>query len=450
MLFRKVPVWAWLAAAALVNVLLVLMVRVPSWFNREPSRQSLPQLWLLDPLIVMSAVVLLFLLVRAVTKKLPKKRSSEPPRNASEPGSRTMMVTSKEWLWAVDAAGIITHSSPMCQQLTGYTPEELTGSPISLVLDPRDLASVWRPDADNGAESYFDGVTLACRHRDGTRVVMDVSGHTVYDASGLAIGFEGLARPSTATGGTALDAERSLVLGVISSQALVTAFQPLLCIKTGRTLGVEALSRFPDAATTSPEAWFTRAETVGLGIDLELLALRTALHTATKLPGEFSLAVNLSPSACLDQRIQDALAGAAINPDRLSLELTERQEVLDYEQLAAAVAPLRAKGVHLVVDDAGAGFASMRHIMKLDPEVIKVDRSIIKGIDRQASNRALAASMVSFATEIGASVTAEGVETAAELQVITELGMSAAQGYFLGKPSTQPTDWIKWAGLPGS
>lgn len=126
------------------------------------------------------------------------------------------------------------------------------------------------------------------------------------------------------------------------------------------------------------------------------------------------------------------------------LEVTERHEVGNYGPLADALAPLRRAGLRIAVDDAGAGFASMRHILQLKPDLIKLDREIIAGIDTDPAQRALGAAMVGFSSEIGAALVAEGIETEAELAAVTELGMTAAQGYLIGRPSLSPEDWASW------
>lgn len=209
-------------------------------------------------------------------------------------------------------------------------------------------------------------------------------------------------------------------------------------------IGAEALSRFPHSDGTSTEAWFMQAASVGMEIELEMLALRTALKVALRLPADIYIAVNLSPGVCLDPRAAETIARGGIQPSRLVLEVTEREEVTDYGQLFSVLAPLRAAGLRVAVDDAGAGFASMRHIIELKPDLIKLDRAIIRNIDTEASHRALGAAMVGFAAETGALLLADGIETAAELKTVTTLGMAAGQGYLLGRPSQVPGDWARW------
>jgi EAL domain-containing protein (putative c-di-GMP-specific phosphodiesterase class I) len=132
--------------------------------------------------------------------------------------------------------------------------------------------------------------------------------------------------------------------------------------------------------------------------------------------------------------------------ERIVLELTERFAVADYKPLVEATERLRESGVRIAVDDAGADFASMRHILQLNPDLIKLDRSIISGIDADPGRRALGRAMVSFAAELGAMLVAEGIETETELCTVTELGMNAGQGYLLGRPSVQAEDWLGWQG----
>ena len=143
------------------------------------------------------------------------------------------------------------------------------------------------------------------------------------------------------------------------------------------------------------------------------------------------------------------LKQSGLAADRVVLELTERAPVDQYEPLLSALHPLRQCGVRIAVDDAGSGFSSMRHILRLRPDIIKLDRSLVAGLDNNRAQRALGAAMVGFAREIGAQIVAEGIETHAELSAVTQLGMTSGQGYFLGGPSLHPSDWEAW-GKPES
>ncbi|MEQ4567182.1 EAL domain-containing protein [Paenarthrobacter sp. CAP02] len=227
-------------------------------------------------------------------------------------------------------------------------------------------------------------------------------------------------------------------------RALMTAFQPIRDLATGKVVGVEALTRFVSSPLRSPDQWFREAESVGRGADLEFLALETALRAAADLPEHLYIGVNLSPLACLDPRLGEAIKGSRIQPERIVVELTEHSVVANYADLKAALAPLREQGLRLAIDDTCDGFSSLRHIAMLNPEVIKLDRTISAGIDSNPTLRALCAAMVSFATDIDARLVAEGIETEAQLAVITRLGAHAGQGYLLGRPSVRPEDWARW------
>lgn len=231
---------------------------------------------------------------------------------------------------------------------------------------------------------------------------------------------------------------------ILKGQMLLTAFQPIRSLQSGTWIGAEALTRFPESPHATPEECFAEAESVGLGVELEILAVESALNTSSHLPASVYVAINVSPGACLDPRLKEALEKSGVPLHRIVLEVTERHEVADYAPLAAALLPLRHGGVRMAVDDAGAGFASMRHILQLKPDMVKLDREIIAGIDSNPGQRALSAAMAGFSAEIGATLVAEGVETVAELKTVSSLGIGAAQGYLLGSPTTKSEDWEQW------
>ena len=223
------------------------------------------------------------------------------------------------------------------------------------------------------------------------------------------------------------------ISAVLRTQALAVAFQPVVEVATGRVVGVEALSRFSAEPIRSPDVWFAEAERVGLGIDLQLLAIQHALVALEKLPPEVFLAVNLTPGVVVDPgRRLLRMVGPTL--DRLVLELTEQVPVEDYDVLNAAIAPLREAGARLAVDDTGAGYAGLRHLIALAPEVVKLDLSLTRGIDGDPARRALASALVRFGRDTGALVVAEGVETPAELETLGALEVPWAQGYLIARP----------------
>jgi EAL domain-containing protein (putative c-di-GMP-specific phosphodiesterase class I) len=229
-------------------------------------------------------------------------------------------------------------------------------------------------------------------------------------------------------------------------------YQPLFEVAGGALVGHEALARFPrdpDApapaadgggrgeggavADRLPDAWFREASQAGMLESFELAVLRKALAGLPRLPAPTYLSMNVSPETILAGHVDALFTGLPV--DRCVLEVTEHASVTDYPLIAERLSRLRAAGLRLAVDDAGAGFASFRHILSLAPDIIKLDASLIQRIDVDRGRRALAAALIRFAEEIGSRVVAEGVETAGELQVLRELKVDEAQGFLLGRPA---------------
>lgn len=222
------------------------------------------------------------------------------------------------------------------------------------------------------------------------------------------------------------------------------ALQPIVDLENGRWVGVEALARFPD--NDPPERWFAEAHEAGRGVALEKRMVHDALLTLPRLPPGVGLSVNASPALILDPGFAEVIEGAGADRDRLTIEITEHAAVARYEDIRAALLPHRERGVRLAVDDTGAGYASFAHVLLLRPDVIKLDRSLLVEISRDAARRAFVTAIVLLALELDAAVTAEGVETADELDVLRSLGIDTVQGYLLARPSARPEDWASWAG----
>ncbi len=229
-------------------------------------------------------------------------------------------------------------------------------------------------------------------------------------------------------------------------------YQPLFAIAGGALVGHEALARFPRDPETAmptqapeaqaladrpPDAWFRDALQAGMLEPFELAVLRKALAGLPRLPPGTYLSMNVSPETIIAGHIDALLSGLPL--DRLVLEITEHTSVTDYPLIAERLARVRAAGLRLAVDDAGAGFSSFRHILHLEPDIIKLDASLIQRIDVDRGRRALAAALIRFAEEIGSHVVAEGVETSAELQVLRALKVDEAQGFLLGRPAPLET-----------
>jgi EAL domain-containing protein (putative c-di-GMP-specific phosphodiesterase class I) len=209
-------------------------------------------------------------------------------------------------------------------------------------------------------------------------------------------------------------------------------WQPIVEIATGRIIGVEALSRFGGDRARSPAEYFGDAARVGMARELETRAMEKGVEVLPELPAGVYVTLNVSANALLTGGRPAFMDHLPL--DRLVLEITEHDVVEDYAALAEVLEPLRARGVRLAVDDAGAGYASFRHILRLRPEIIKLDMSLTRDIDSDPTRRSLAASLVQFAREIDCQLVAEGVETRAELETLAALGVQKAQGFYLHRP----------------
>ena len=228
-----------------------------------------------------------------------------------------------------------------------------------------------------------------------------------------------------------LDARRGEIERFVTGEGVTMAFQPVVDLASGHTLGFEALARFSSPPPRPPNEWFAEAVALALGVQLELTTVAQALRSLPQVPDDAYLALNCSHRAAVSDELAVLLAPHA---DRLVLEITEHEAIEDYEALVGALAPLRARGTRVAIDDAGAGFASLRHTLHIAPDIVKLDMSLTRGIDGDRTKRALAAAMVSFAEEVGFALVAEGIETREELEALRELGVAGGQGFFLAEP----------------
>ncbi len=220
------------------------------------------------------------------------------------------------------------------------------------------------------------------------------------------------------------------------------ALQPIVDLATGRWVAVEALARFPGGEP--PDRWFADAHEAGVGTTLERRALERAIDLLPRLPAGVELSVNASPALVLDPAFGPLLDRCGDAGTRLVVEITEHESVARYEDIRAALLRHRQRGVRLAVDDTGAGYSSFAHVLRLRPDVIKLDRSLLVDIERDGARRAFVTAIVLMALELGARVTAEGVESAAELDVLATLGVDTVQGFLLARPSCDPAVWARW------
>lgn len=247
-----------------------------------------------------------------------------------------------------------------------------------------------------------------------------------------------LDRRMTAEHQAAAEHERShrRIDAAIAPGALTMVFQPVADLTTGDVVGAEALARFHCEPHRPPNEWFAEADQIGRGVDLELAAIAAALDQLDRLPADAFLAVNASPGTAATPELDALLAHHPA--ERVVLELTEHSPVGDYDTLMAALEGLRRRGARIAVDDTGAGYAGFQHLLQLRPDILKLDTTLTRGIDTDPVRRSLAAALVTFATEVGATIIAEGIELTSELTTLQHLGIPWGQGYHLAHPGPLP------------
>jgi PAS domain S-box-containing protein len=354
--------------------------------------------------------------------------------------------TTHDWLWEANADHVLTYCSRGVQELLGYPPEELVGhSPLGFLAeeDRKRSAAIMRNAIISGAG--WEGVEGQWRHRDGHLVALEGNAALIRDRSGRITGSRGTRRPVTAS----VRAERlsaaahDRVQAVLATAEIDVALQPIVNLYTGQLAGVEALARFRDGR--GPDVWFAEARQTGLSRQLEQLAFTAALGTFSTLPADCYLSVNASPALIRAPGFTSRLLDTKVPLERLVVEITEHEAIDDYDVLNGALTGLREAGVRLAVDDTGAGYASLSHVLQLRPDIIKIDRSLIAQLGSDPARRSLVTALVLLALDIGAAVTGEGVENHGELDTLATLGVDYAQGYLLAKPTTDPAIWQSWS-----
>jgi EAL domain-containing protein (putative c-di-GMP-specific phosphodiesterase class I) len=234
-------------------------------------------------------------------------------------------------------------------------------------------------------------------------------------------------------------AERAEIEGrldpVFAAGGPTVVLQPIVDLGTGERIGAEALSRFPSGWGKAPDVVFAEAHRLGRGDELEILALRGAAAHLNGVDGYVSM--NVSPGTLLTGQCRALLADLPAH--RVVLELSEHDPVADYDALHAALAPLRTAGLRLAIDDVGAGYSSLRHIVLTAPDIIKLDRSIVTGVGADPVLGTLVRSLVEFARGCGSRVVAEGVETSADADALRTAGVDCGQGWHFGRPGPAET-----------
>jgi len=242
------------------------------------------------------------------------------------------------------------------------------------------------------------------------------------DLTGALIGQDMAERASARRG-------RSHVLNVITARAFRPVFQPIVDLAGGAIFGYEALTRFTDGS--EPEATFASAHSVNLGLELEIATIQAALAAVESLPESPRLNLNVSPALIMSgEPLRALLRGVS---RRLVLEVTEHTAITDYPAFRLAMASF-GPNVEFAVDDAGVGFASLRHILELRPAFVKLDRWLVSNLEADEARQAMIVGLAHFSRSTGCRLIAEGIETDLELAVLRSLGVDLGQGYLLGRP----------------
>src|SRR5215213_4797989 len=333
--------------------------------------------------------------------------------------------------------GTYKYASAAAKELLGYDPEELTGASAYDYFHPEDIGKI-----SLAHQSALDGApyTIAYRMRrksgewtwveTTTRVMLNEDREPVEIlCSTRAIESRQTIEQITSEEHTEW-LER--IREVLRDESIETVFQPVLDLETGEPVAVEALSRFPGDSSLTPDRWFGEAWEVGLGVTLELLAVRRAARALPRLPDGINLSINASPPTVSS----DAFLSSLDSADRITIELTEHLKIQDYRSFASSLRPMRQAGGQVAIDDFGAGYASLRHILRLRPEWIKLDISLTERIDENPLAHAMASALSSFAKEVGLQVVAEGIETEEELEALSDVGFRYGQGFYFGVPAS--------------
>jgi EAL domain-containing protein (putative c-di-GMP-specific phosphodiesterase class I)/GGDEF domain-containing protein len=228
---------------------------------------------------------------------------------------------------------------------------------------------------------------------------------------------------------------------ILAKGLITTHYQPILDFKSGSILGWEALSRGPEGSSfRSPVILFETAEQLGRLFALERLCRESAIRNAGQLSDGQKLFLNIHPKTMADPEFTpgktlELMQQAGLSPDNVVFEITERHSVQEFDLFYRTLDHYRSQGFRIAVDDAGAGYAGLTMIAELQPEYIKLDKSLIDKIHKDPVKRALVETTVTFADKIGSRIIAEGIETKAQAVCLKDIGVHCGQGYFLARPA---------------
>lgn len=367
-----------------------------------------------------------------------------------DPLARGILDTARDAFVSIDASGFVTEWNAAAEALLGWTREQAIGSDLAELIVPPGLRSAHRGGMLrllSTGESRLIGRTIevAAQHRDGSEVPVALSlsqlrvrSELFFTAFLRDLRTDRVPEPTTrldaqpvlATDDDVTAAIRRIIAG---EEELAIVVQPIVDLARGFVCGYEALSRFPGPPAAPPDVWFEAAARAGLSGELEAIAIRSALARRAALPLNSFLSLNVSPQALADPQVIEVFRDAG-PLGGVVVEITEQSVVEDYERLAAQLEPLRVAGAMIAVDDAGAGYASLRHVLSIRPDLVKLDRSLAKDVDKDPAKAAVVEMLGGLAGRLDAWLLAEGIEREAELDTLVRLGVPLAQGFLLARP----------------
>lgn len=220
---------------------------------------------------------------------------------------------------------------------------------------------------------------------------------------------------------------------ILKGDSIQMAFQPIVNLGTRECIGYEALARFPDEEIVSPQSWFAAAAAQGLARQLEIVAVTAALAQLAQLPAGVFVSLNVSPITAGSPELRNLIKPK--QRKRVVFEIKEDAAVEDYQRFTGAIDELRSAGVRIAVDDAGIADVSLRHMLDIRPDFIKIDTDVTRGVDHDPVRQAIVTAFRSVAAQAGALSLAEGIETEEELETLRSLHIDLGQGYLLGRPA---------------
>lgn len=358
-------------------------------------------------------------------------------RSQADPASRSRDIAELlgDMISAHAPDGTYRYASAAAKELLGYEPSELVGTWAYDYFHPDDVSKISLAHQSVLAGAPYT-VAYRLRRKSGewlwvetaTRVIIEEGEPVEILCSTRAIeSRQTIERITSEEHAQRLERIRE----VLRDESIDMVFQPVLELESGRVVAFEALSRFPGDPSLAPDRWFAEAWEVGVGVPLELLAIRKAAEAIERLPAEIGLSVNASPPTVAS----DGFMPCFDSTDGVTVELTEHLQIRDYRSFADAIDPMRQAGGQIAIDDFGAGYASLRHILRLRPEWIKLDISLTERIDENPVAHAMASALASFGREVGLQLVAEGIETEEELDALTDVGFRYGQGFYFGVPA---------------